>query len=133
MKKEWMNSIVTKFAVGLCIVILAIMAAFFFLYHQANELARRITYEKMYSQAEYYLQSFDNELDHVRQLQRSFFNDRKLAFIIGADMNIDDYEKRDCLLSVKEKIDAVIRKRKNRCSDGSEQSGDKRDIISPKV
>lgn len=107
MKKEWMNLIVTKFIAGFVVVILATMAAFFFVYHQANELARRLTYEKMYSQAEYYLQSFDNELDHVRQLQLDFFNDRKLTFIIGPDMNIDDYEKRDCLLSVRERIDTV--------------------------
>ena len=104
MKKEWMNLIVTKFIAGFGVVILATMAAFFFVYHQANGLARRITYEKMYSQAEYYLQSFDNELDHVRQLQLDFFNDRKLTFIIGPDMNLDDYEKRDSLLSVKERI-----------------------------
>lgn len=107
MKKEWMNLIVTKFIAGFVVVILATMAAFFFVYHQANELARRITYEKMYSQAEYYLQSFDNELNHVRQLQMDFFNDRKLTFIIGPDMNLDDYEKRDCLLSVKERIYTV--------------------------
>lgn len=107
MKKEWMNSIVTKFMIGFGLVILATMAAFFFVYHQASGLARRLTYEKMYSQAEYYLQSFDNELDHIWQLQNDFFNDRKLTFIIGSDMNIDDYEKRDCLLSVRERISTV--------------------------
>lgn len=107
MKREWTNSIVTKFMAGFGVVLLTTMAAFVFVYHQANELARKITYEKMYSQAEYYLQSFDNELDHVRQLQNDFFNDRKLTFIIAPDMNIDDYEKRDCILSVKERIDTV--------------------------
>lgn len=107
MKKEWMNSIVTKFMAGFCVMILTTMATYFFVYKQAYELTRRTTYEKMHSQAEYYLQSFDNELNHVQQLQIDFFNDRKLTFIIGPDMYIDDYEKRDCLLSVKERIDTV--------------------------
>ena len=102
-----MNSIVTKLMIGFGAVVLITIVAFVFVYNQANELARRITYEKMYSQAEYYLQSFDNELDHVQQLQIDFFNDRKLTFIIGPDMNTDDYEKRDNLLSVKERIGTV--------------------------
>lgn len=108
MKDEWTQSIVTKFMVGFAIVIIATMAAFVFVYDQAHQLARRLTYEKLYSQAEYYLQSFDNEVNHIRQLQNDFFNDRKLTFIIAPDMNISDYEKRDCLLSVQERIDTVV-------------------------
>ena len=107
MKKTWMNSIVTKFIVGFEAVILLTMAAFFFVYNKANEISQRATYEKMYSQAEYYMQSFDNELDHVQRLQMDFFTDRKLTFLIGPDMNISDYEKRDNLLSVKERIGTI--------------------------
>lgn len=107
MKTEWMNSIVTKFMAGFGAVLLAVLAAFLFVYHQANGLARRLTYEKMYAQAEYYLQSFDNELNHVRRLQNDFFSDRKLTFLLSPDMNIDDYERRDCLLSVKERVYTV--------------------------
>lgn len=101
------NSIVTKFLIGFGVTVLVTMAAFLFVYDQASGLARRLTYEKMQSRAEYYLRSFDNELDHVGKLQNDFFSDRKLTFIIGPNMNIDDYEKRDCLLSVKERINTV--------------------------
>lgn len=93
--------------VGFGLVILSTLAAFFFVYHHANELARKLTYEKMYSQAEFFLQSFDKELSHVHQLQMDFFNDRKLTFIINPNTNIDAYEKRDCLLSVKERIGII--------------------------
>lgn len=44
-------------------------------------------YEKLYSQAEYYMQSFDTQLEHVKLLQNDFFNDRKLAFITDCAIN----------------------------------------------
>lgn len=108
MRKAWMNSIITRFMVGFAIVILATLAAFLFVYQQAHEFASRLTYEKLYSQAEYYMQSFDTQLEHVKLLQNDFFNDRKLVFIIGQDMNISDYERRDCLLSVQERINSIV-------------------------
>ena len=107
MKREWLNSIVTRFMLGFMIVILSTLAAFVFEYYQAYELARKLTYEKLYSQAEYYLQSFDTGLRHIKGLQNDFFNDRKLVFVIMPDMNISEYEKRDCLLSVRERIATV--------------------------
>lgn len=107
MKKEWMNSIVVKYMWGFLIILLSTLAAFAFVYHQAYDMAQKITYEKLSSQAENYLHSFDNELNHVQRLQNEFFNDRKLVFIIAPDMNITAYEKRDCLLSVRERIDAI--------------------------
>jgi len=107
MKKEWLNSIVIRFLAGFMTVILATLAAFAFVYHQAYNMAQKITYEKLYSQAEYYLQSFDTEINHIQRLQNEFFTDRKLVFIIAPNMNINDYEKRDCLLSVQERVDAI--------------------------
>ena len=107
MNRERLHSIVTKYMVCFLIVILATLAAFAFVYDHAYRLAQKSTYEKLQSQAEAYLQSFDTELSHVRELQSEFFSDRKLVFIIGQDMNLSDYEKRDCLLSVKERIDTV--------------------------
>ena len=107
MKKDWQNSIVTKLIFGFGIVILLTMTAFSFIYHQASRLVRKATYEKLYSQAEYFMQVFDNEIEHVQQLQADFFSDRKLTFIVSPEMNIDDYEKRDCLLSVKERLGGV--------------------------
>ena len=107
MKRAWMNSIVVRYMWGFLIILLSTLAAFVFVYHQAYGMAQKITYEKLSSQAENYLHSFDNELNHVQRLQNEFFNDRKLVFIIAPNMNINDYEKRDCLLSVRERIDAI--------------------------
>lgn len=72
MRKAWMNSIITRFMVGFAIVILATLAAFLFVYQQAHELASRLTYEKLYSQAEYYMQSFDTQ--HQQRIRASVRN-----------------------------------------------------------
>lgn len=108
MKKEWMNSIVVRYMRGFLIILLSTLAAFVFVYDQAYDMAQKITYEKLSSQAENYLHSFDNELIHVQRLQNEFFNDRKLVFIIAPNMNITEYERRDCLLSVRERIDSIV-------------------------
>ena len=76
-------------------------------YHSAVELSKELTYEKMYAQAEYYLGTLDQEIGHIRQLQRDFFHDRKLIFLVGPDMNISAYEKRDSLLSVMERVNSI--------------------------
>ena len=86
MKKEWMNSIVVRYMRGFLIILLSTLAAFVFVYDQAYDMAQKITYEKLSSQAENYLHSFDNELIHVQRLQNEFFNDRKLVFIIAPNM-----------------------------------------------
>lgn len=101
---RWKHSIETKLLMGFAVVIIVIMTASFFLYHRAIQLSRQTTYEKMYSQTSYYLQALDKEIGHVRQLQIDFFSDRKLTFIIGSDLHLNDYERRDALLSVRERL-----------------------------
>lgn len=106
-KGKWWYSIETKLIIGFGMVITVIMIAATYIYHRAIILSRQTTYEKMYSQAEFYLQTLEQETEHIRQLQRDFFNDRKLTFLIGPEMNISDYEKRDALLSVMERMNTI--------------------------
>lgn len=101
---KWRYSIETKLVLGFGIAIIMLLLSSLFIYYKAAILARQTTYEKMYSQTNYYLQTLDKEIDHVRQLQMDFLNDRKLAFLIIPDMNISDYEKREGLLSVMERM-----------------------------
>lgn len=103
-KTNWNYSIQTKLMLGFGVVIAIITSASLLIYNRVIELARQTTYEKMQSEASYYLEVLDNEIEHVRQLQIEFFNDRKLAFLVGPEINISDYEKRDCLLSVMERV-----------------------------
>lgn len=103
-KHRWRYSIETKLILGFGIAIMMLLLSSLVIYHNAVILARQTIYEKMYSQTNYYLQMLDNEVNHVRQLQIDFLNDRKLAFLVIPEMNISDYEKRDNLLSVRERM-----------------------------
>lgn len=105
--RKWRYSIEAKLMVSFGVVIVVIMIASFIIYHNAVKLSKQLTYEKMYSQAEYYLGTLDQEIGHIRQLQRDFFHDRKLIFLVGPDMNISAYEKRDSLLSVMERVNSI--------------------------
>lgn len=106
-KRKWRYSIEAKLMVSFVAVIVVIMIGSFVMYHNAVRLSKKLTYEKMYSQAEYYLGTLDQEIGHIRQLQRDFFHDRKLIFLVGPDMNISAYEKRDSLLSVMERVNSI--------------------------
>ena len=106
-KSKWRYSIETKLIIGFGVVIMVIMTASIYIYYRAIFLSRETTYEKMYSQAEFYLQTLEQEIEHIRQLQRDFFNDRKLTFLIGPEMNISDYEKRDARVSVMERMNTI--------------------------
>ncbi|MDE6926394.1 MAG: hypothetical protein K2P59_14255, partial [Acetatifactor sp.] len=107
LKRKWRSSIEFKLMIGFGFVIVILMISSFIMYQSAVALSKRLTYEKMYSQAEYYLRTLDQEIGHIRQLQRDFFNDRKLIFLVGPDMNTSAYEKRDSLLSVMERVNTV--------------------------
>lgn len=71
------------------------------------QIARNATYERMNAQTSYYLEKIDKEILHMRKTQVNFFNDRKLVSIIDPKLNITPYEKREALLSVKEKISSL--------------------------
>lgn len=98
------HSFETKMIANFLLVILVIGILTTVIYHYAVQLARQSTYEKMSSQTSYYMEQLDGELVHIRQLQVDLFSDRKLAFIIGLDTSMNDYERRDAILSVKERI-----------------------------
>lgn len=107
LKRKWRSSIEFKLMLGFGFVIAILMISSLIMYNSAVVLAKRLTYEKMDSQAEYYVQTLDKEIRHIRQLQRDFFNDRKLVFLVGPDINTSIYEKRDALLSVMERVNSV--------------------------
>ena len=65
----WRYSIETKLIACFSTAMLLILLASIYLYNRGIELARITTYEKMYSQADYYLESLDNAVGHIRQLQ----------------------------------------------------------------
>lgn len=107
MLKKWKSSIEFKLIIGFGFTALILITSSLIIYYKAIVLEKQLTYDKMNSQAEYYLKSLDQEVGHIRRLQREFFNDRNLVFLVKPDMNISAYEKRDSLLSVMERVGTV--------------------------
>lgn len=97
-------SIEKKVVMGVGIVILLLFAVSLFIYRMAVGLVRQTIYEKMASQTMYSLQSMDTELNHIRRLQIEYLNDRQLVFLVLPDMNITEYERREGLLSMRERM-----------------------------
>ena len=68
---------------------------------------RQMTYEKMNSQAEYYQQTFETEIQGILSLQLDFFNNRQLPFLAYPDSGLSAYEEREAVLSVQERIRTI--------------------------
>lgn len=101
---RWLHSIQTKQMIGFALTMVLMMVLTFMLQTRAIEIATETTYEKMNANADYYLDLLENEIAHVHDLQMDFFNDRKLPFLVSSNMSITDYERREYLLSVHERL-----------------------------
>lgn len=109
MKKTiaWKESIIWKHLALFGAVTLLIVLLTTIIQMAAMNTAKDATYNRMDAQTGYYLGILDSEFSHVRSVQLNFFNDRNLVYIANPQINITDYEKRDALLSVKERIGSM--------------------------
>ena len=101
---RWLHTVEAKLTGGVVLIIVVIMLCTMVTFHEAILLAKSTTYDKMYSQAEFYQQQLDSEIRLIRQLQQVFFSYRKIPMIVNDDLIIDGYEKRDALLSIEERL-----------------------------
>lgn len=106
-RTKWLRTVEMKLTIGFVLIIVVIVLCTTAVFNKAILLAKNTTYEKMNTQAEFYQQRLDNEIRHIRKLQQVFFTDRKLPFIVNDDIIVDGYEKREALLSVKERLSTV--------------------------
>lgn len=104
---EWKDSIMFKQLVIFGAVIITIMILTTLIHVGAINVARKATYDKMSANAEYYLGTIDNEINHIRNLQINFFSDRKLIYLSDSKVDITAYDKREALLSVKERLGSI--------------------------
>lgn len=104
---RWRDSIQTRQIIGFSVIILCMLLFSTLLQWRAMELASRATYEKMSASTGYFLSTFENEMVYIQQLQVDFFNDRRLPFLESPEVNISEYERRDALLSVQERLQTV--------------------------
>lgn len=107
MKKRRKQSLQQKLAMVFAVIIVSIMLITLTLHGQTVNMIRQITYEKMNSQAEYYQQTFEKEIDHALNMQLEFFVDRKLPFLASPEVGLNAYEEREALLTVQERLRTV--------------------------
>ncbi|MDR1062276.1 MAG: histidine kinase, partial [Clostridiales bacterium] len=101
---KWMRSIQTKQLLGFALIVALTMLLTYMLQTRAIAIATETTYEKMDANAHFWLSALENEISHVHDLQMDFFNDRKLTFLVSPYVDTTDYERREYLLSVRERI-----------------------------
>ena len=91
------------FALGNAIIVLVMTAIFL----NAFQLAREEVYDRMNAQSEYYLETLDAQLENIYNLEINFFYDRRLVFLMEERSSLSDYERRDALLSLEERLQAI--------------------------
>lgn len=101
------SSIQKKVLLAFSLLIIIIMSITLLLHIRTIKAMRSMTYEKMEANVDYYQQAFETEIQHILKLQVEFFNDRNLPFLAGRYIEINDYEKRDALLSIRERLGSI--------------------------
>ena len=104
---KWKNSILVKQIAGFLVIICFLLFSSTMLQMSTMKFAVDTTYEKMEENASYFVDSLENEMLYVHQLQLDFFNDRRLPFLESENTGLTDYERRDYLLSLQERIQTI--------------------------
>jgi two-component system sensor histidine kinase YesM len=102
------NSLQKKLALGFGICIVAVMLIMLLLQIRTVYVLRKMTYEEMQSQAEFYQETLETEISNIVQLQLEFFNNRQLPFLASTDTGLSAYEEREAVLNVQERIYNII-------------------------
>ena len=99
-----LHSIKTKQLVLLfsMILIIIICAAFFF--QGMLKVAVDAIYGQMATQAEYYVGTVDYQIQSIFRQQAEVFSDRKMAFLVDRELLENDYDRREALLAVEDRL-----------------------------
>ena len=106
-KVKWKDSVFTKLILGFGVVILAVMIAEAAVQSSVTNTAKELTYEKMLNNADYFLNSFKQELEHINSQQEDFLTNRKLSFLSSPGYQLSAYEKYDCIQTVQEHLRTI--------------------------
>jgi integral membrane sensor signal transduction histidine kinase len=106
-KIKWKDSVFTKLILGFGVVILAVMIAEAAVQSSVTNTAKELTYDKMLNNADYFLNSFKQELEHINSQQEDFLTNRKLSFLSSPGYQLSAYEKYDCIQTVQEHLRTI--------------------------
>ncbi len=108
-QKNWRYSIRARLLLAFGCVLAAVFLCYVYIYQRAVSLATQLTYEKMQSQADYYTQALYDELASIRDQQTELFRDRLLISMIEPDEGLGEFERRERLLSIWDKVGTMKR------------------------
>jgi two-component system sensor histidine kinase YesM len=106
-KRYGLQSVFVKQIIGFAAGNLCIAAIITALFINVVQIAQTEVYDKMKAQSEYYLHTLDIQLENIYNLQVNFFHDRRLVFLMEEKSTLSGYERRDALLSLKERLQAI--------------------------
>ena len=89
------------------LLIAFLMTSFGIVFHCARHFAIENVYQRMDSQAEYYVHSVDSQMKEAMRQQSDFFADRQLVFLADPIL-LSDYDRRNTLLSLKDRIFVLV-------------------------
>lgn len=103
-KLKWLHSIKTKQLIMLFTILFLIMLCSYYFFHAVTQVAVNAIYRQMESQAEYYVGSVEYQIAGIMQQQADFFSDRQLAFLADRELIQNDYDRRETLLSLQDRL-----------------------------
>ena len=103
-KIHWKNSIRTMQLLIFALFLALNVLFFTILYYTATSYVKKSVYDIMNAQANFYLETLDNQMLNSQNILYNMFSDRKLAFLVYPMQLLDDYERRDAFLSEQERI-----------------------------
>lgn len=105
MKK--INTVKSKQLGVFLLIILFLSLCSSMVFYFVKKAAVDMIYRQMVSQAEYYVGSMDSQMEEIMRQQSELFIDRQLIFLADERL-LDDYEKRNALLSVQERLFILV-------------------------
>lgn len=106
-KISWKNSLRTRqFSILFLFLFVSVLFSMV-LYYNATRVAKQSIFDKMNSQADFYVDSIDQQVDNIKNMMYNVFSSRKLAFLAQPESTLTPYEKRDAILTEQERLNSL--------------------------
>ncbi|AIQ51391.1 hypothetical protein R70331_07600 [Paenibacillus sp. FSL R7-0331] len=78
-----------------------------FLYYNAIKVAKQSINDKMNSQADFFVDSIDQQIMNIKNMMYDLFSARKLVFLVNPNSTLTDYERREAILTEQERLNSL--------------------------
>jgi Putative regulator of cell autolysis len=103
-KISWKNSLRTRqFSILFLFLFVSVLFSMV-LYYNATRAAQQSIYDKMNAQADFYVNSIDQQVGNIKNMMYDVYSTRNLAFLAQPESTLTPYEQRDALLTEQERL-----------------------------